>query len=104
MAILGPDGQPATDLREYKVGSFGIKTPKPPEFFLQLAVQQAAQVIGQHDPVAAMQVRNPFQMAPAAQAVFMLAAEALAAQGERIAQLEAKLEGDRNDAPDGPSS
>jgi hypothetical protein len=94
MAILGPDGHPVgPEAIGYKIGSFGIQTAQPPEYFLQMAVAQASKTMMQ-------QVANPFQLEPAAQAAFMLVAGVLEKQEERIAQLEAKLEGSEKAALD----
>ena len=95
MSILGIDGAPLTsadDVQEYKVGDFGFSTQKPPAFFLQIAAATASRTLQQV-------VQNPFQLEPAAQGAFMLISEVLRKQEERIAELEAKLEGATKGAP-----
>jgi hypothetical protein len=74
------------------MGKFEIGSPKEPEFFLGHALQVAQNALRQTNPVAAMQVVNPFQMEPAAQAVFMMAAEALEKMTKRVEDLERRVE------------
>lgn len=99
MAILNAQGEAIEDVKEYRVSTFAIQTAKPPEFFLQLALQQAVEKFRHHDPMTAMRVKNPFQIEPGAQALLMLVADALKAQDERIAELEAKLAGSDESSP-----
>lgn len=93
MAIVGLDGHPiGPGTKKYEIGDFALETPKHSDFFLQQALQIAMQMMRSTNPAAASQVRNPFHMEPAAQAVFMMVAEKFAEQEERLASLEAKLE------------
>ena len=92
MGILGPNGQPIGDANKtFRLGDFEIASPKPANFFLGHALQVARDALRQSNPLAALQVTNPFQMEPAAQAVFMMAAEELANMAERMKALEAKV-------------
>jgi len=105
MAIVGLDGHPLGDeIKKYEIDGFALETPKPRDFFLQQALQFAMQMMRSTNPAAASQVRNPFHMEPAAQAVFMMFADKFAEQEDRIASLEAKLEAGSKGAADESSS
>lgn len=91
--ILRPDGQPTdVEATEYELGSFSLKTPIPAEAYLSKALDYARAAMRQQNPLAAMNIGNPFQMEPAAQAVFMLAVQEIGLLKERLAELESKLE------------
>lgn len=105
MAIVGIDGHPLGDeIKKYEIDGFAIETPKSRDFFLQQALQFAIQMLRSSNPAAASQVRNPFHMEPAAQAVFMMVAEKFAEQEDRIASLEAKLGTGSKDTPNESNS
>lgn len=105
MGIVGPNGQPiGAGNKTFRIGDFEIGSPKPPTFFLSHALQVARDALRQSNPMAAMQVSNPFQMEPAAQAVFMMAADELAKMAERMKALEAKVEELQNGKVDGSGS
>lgn len=101
MAIVGPDGRPiGPENKKYQIGEFALETPQDSDFFLQQALQFAFQMLRASNPMAAAQVQNPFHMEPAAQAVFMMVADKLAGQEDRIASLEAKLAIGSKGSPD----
>ncbi len=105
MGILGPNGQPIGDgNKTFRLGDFEIASPKSANFFLGHALQVARDALRQSNPLAALQVSNPFQMEPAAQAVFMMAADEIVKMGKRMKALEDKVEELEKGKVDGASS
>lgn len=104
MGIVGPNGRPiGADNKTFRLGDFEIASPKPANFFLGHALQVARDALRQSNPMAAMQVSNPFQMEPAAKAVFMMAAEELSKMTQRLEALEARVEELEHGKVDGKS-
>jgi hypothetical protein len=90
MGIVGPDGRPAErEATEYKIGDFGFKTNALPNEMLGQALNVARAMMAQRDPIGARTLTNPFQVEPAAQAVFMFLVQELARLEGRIEELEA---------------
>jgi hypothetical protein len=77
---------------EYKLGEFALSSPIAPEQYLAKALELSRSALRQRNPMAALQVSNPFQMEPAAQGVFMLVCRELELLRARVQELEAQLE------------
>lgn len=120
MSLVGLDGQEiSTEIKtaKYEVGGVQIDAADTPEMMLQKALAGAQQIVGQQVGQMAMQrsgsqvvaqteaqaaaskVMNPFQLEPAALAIFMLMSREIEHRDRVISALAARL-----DALDGNGS
>lgn len=120
MSLVGPDGQEIsskTNPTTYEVGGIRVDAADTPEMMLQKALAGAQQIVAQQVGQMAMQrsgsqvvaqteaqaaagkVVNPFQLEPAALAIFMLMSREIEHRDRVIFELAKRL-----DALDGNSS